>query len=180
MPIFSMLSLRCEKESYCHLSLSTGTHPTIYDSRAHSRPPFLSQWADSFSIFAVSHISQGKGEGKGCSPGALPPPASCQQQRAQPVPALQPFDGRTVSTWSARLRTAAASAGVSLTAACAQLLHPAPGQPLEHPSSRLPRPEHLCSLSVHMAAPGSAEPLQMECATTYQKLWSPQCSELNG
>lgn len=116
------------KSQYC--CLSTGTRPTtgLSDSITSSRTAGLVLGPHFYSIFAVSHISQGKGKGR--SPGAPPPPALCLQQHAQPVPALQPFDGRTVSTWSARLRTAAASAGVSLIAVFAQLLHPALGQPL--------------------------------------------------
>lgn len=51
-------------------------------------------------------------EGRAIPPVALPPPASCPWQPAQPSLALQPFGERIVSTWSARLRTAAASAGL--------------------------------------------------------------------
>lgn len=52
-------------------------------------------------------------QGKAIPPVAQPPPISYPWQPDQPSLALQPFGERVVSTWSAHLRTAAASAGLS-------------------------------------------------------------------
>lgn len=56
--------------------------------------------------------------GKGCPPAVPPPSASCPWRPVRCSLALQPFGKRTVSTWSAHLRTAAAEAGLSPCLEC--------------------------------------------------------------
>lgn len=80
-------------------------------------------------------------QGKAVPPAAQPPPISYPWQPDQPSRALQPFGERVVSTWSAHLRTAAASAGLSH-----HLRHrprfPPPGPP---PSPWVPSWLRLCA-----------------------------------
>lgn len=103
--------------------------------------------------------------GAAASPAVQPPPASCPWQPARPCPALRPFGGRTVSTWSAHLRTAAADAGLSCHPR--RTSSPLPGPPCSpsHPippaclAPRAKAPAHKLSLNAH----GSPKFLQTPC-----------------
>lgn len=122
--------------------------------------------------------------GKGCPPAAPPPPALCPGQPARPSLAPQRFGERTVSTWSAHPRAAAANAGLGCRLRCT----PAPGAPHRPwalpvpPASLLPAPryQHRTIHLMLMAAPVPANPLHAAGPGTYQKLGSPQGGELNG
>lgn len=79
--------------------------------------------------------------GKGCPPAVLPLPASCPWQPARPSLAPQPFGERTVSTWSAHLRIAAANAGLSPHLECM----PSSLSPKTPHSPWAPSLLHLCT-----------------------------------
>lgn len=72
--------------------------------------------------------------GTGCPPAAPPPPALCPGQPARPSLAPQRFGERTVSTWSAHPRAAAANAGLGCRLRCtpAPGAHIGPGPSLSH------------------------------------------------
>lgn len=127
--------------------------------------------------------------GQGCPPAVPPPPASCPWRPARPSLAPRPFGERTVSTWSAHLRTAAASAGLgchfrrmpsSLPTGPPHSPWPPP-RPTCVPGSRPQRHRHVSFHLMLMAVPRSCKlSLHIDVPSTYQNLGSPQRGELNG